>query len=230
MLAIDWINDVSGNALKLMLGVKQVKWHRCDGQSANLASGLVVQAEGLSILGEPACTILLEQHIPSPSLFPNGNKGMPMALSAWRDTIGHTVKDDAYGLKAHAALVMRQIEDGRPYLQGNDISLADIQAAAWILSGNIQNIVSDVAGISEWCARLAPLLQPNGEQDLQNIAVPKTTVAEKMLVREIDVASDTLSVTITARSDLLCWGYLLDGTAICVSPLSHSFIRDETMN
>jgi len=107
-------------------------------------------------------------------------------------------------------------------LQGDKISLADIQAAAWILAGDMRDIVSTVPGIPEWCARLSPLLQSKGKQGFVDMQMPRPMVTEKMQMREIGIEESSLPVIISAKTDLLYWGYLPDDRAICVSPLSHS--------
>ena len=108
----------------------------------------------------------LEQHCPEPSLFPGGNEGLALALSAWSDKaffepgaglsmgtnqdIPEAILQDRkaffnfmdfdtlstslphlYGqLRAHAALVDRQLGDGRAFLLGDAASWTDVLASA----------------------------------------------------------------------------------------------------
>ena len=77
MVLLDYSDDVVGNALKMALGIKSIAWQRSEGLAKSMASSAVIQTEGVTILGEPACIILLEDTIAEPSLFPNGNRGSP---------------------------------------------------------------------------------------------------------------------------------------------------------
>jgi glutathione S-transferase len=111
----------------------------------------------------------VEELFPEPTLFPNGNRGMPLALSWWSDDLaGQTEGDRA---DAHAALILRQLSDGRDFLQGPVPGLADAQAYAG-LSVAWCDLVSSIflAGkdplLSDWFERVTAL----GEGDRQDMS------------------------------------------------------------
>ncbi|WND03481.1 hypothetical protein QGN29_03730 [Temperatibacter marinus] len=116
---------------QLMLAHKGVDWL----VSEEDTQGEICLSQGtIQLVGEEAIILALEYLKPEPSLFPNGNKGMPMALSFWRKKMAESSEDST----AQSGLVMRQMDDGRSFLQGEHLSLADIQAASWILNKSIE--------------------------------------------------------------------------------------------
>ena len=70
---------------------------------------------------------LLEKTNPEPSLFPNSNRGMPIALSFWSEHAASGPHHAGLG-NPHADLVARQLTDGRAFLQGDAPGLADIES------------------------------------------------------------------------------------------------------
>ncbi len=77
--------------------------------------------------GWVAALDLLEQTKPEPSLFPNSNRGMPIALSFWGEHAAGGPHHAGLG-NPHADLVARQLADGRAFLQGDAPGLADIES------------------------------------------------------------------------------------------------------
>ncbi len=93
----------------------------------------VLAWEDGTVTGAAAIILYLEASITDPSLFPNGNMGMPLALLHWRDTMKSSDKSDDSKLEANAQLITRQLADGRLFLQGSQPGLADICCASWLM-------------------------------------------------------------------------------------------------
>lgn len=83
--------------------------------------------------GTAAALLVIEASVPSPSLFPNGNIGMPLALLHWRSSMMNTTPADTDIIQSNAELVSRQISDGRDFLQGSKPGLADLCSASWLI-------------------------------------------------------------------------------------------------
>lgn len=228
MVEIDWLDSAVGNTIRLVLGMKNIPWQRQQGMAKKYKSRCVMRFDNVVIVGESACTILIEDTVPNPSLFPNGNKGMPMALASWRDKVARGKGDSFF--KAQALLVMRQMVGERPFLQGPHMGLADIQAGSWVLLEGIYNHVDTIDGVAEWAERLSPYLLSQGDNDLLNVAIPKsikqpnTAGGDVAIYREVGLDDEGLSITIMHKSDLLIWGRLDNGDSVCLSPLSHSVV------
>lgn len=107
-------------------------WRAADGPlSAILAGAIghpVLQKGSTFWVSSLAVIEALEELFPEPTLFPNGNRGMPLALSWWSDDLSEQAT--AEQVAAHAALIARQLADGRDFLQGPAPGLADAQAYA----------------------------------------------------------------------------------------------------
>ncbi len=157
LIDIDWLDSAVGNTIRLMLGMKNIPWQRRQGMAEKYKSRCVIAGGDITVIGEAACIIVIEDTIPNPSLFPNGNKGMPMALASWRDKVTNGIGAEFY--KAQASLVMRQMVGGRPFLQGQHMGLADIQAGSWVLLECVYGDVESVDGLTEWAERLTPFLR-----------------------------------------------------------------------
>lgn len=218
MVSIDFHNDIIGNALKMMLGLKSVAWERREGLAGQLASSCAIQTDDVTILGESACIIVLEDTLPEHSLFPNGNRGMPMALAHWRDKV--STVSDSRSLKAHAALVLRQIHDGRDYLQGPEPSLADINSAAWILETGLESDPTSPDMLTNWCGRMRKLQDHEGSDNFTP-AFHENSEPINAVLHESGCEAGDLSISITGESDTLIYGKLADGNRIITSPLSH---------
>ena len=152
MLKLDFKNSAIGNAMSIALGVKGIVFVQTDGLCDQHDAACVLVQDQTVILGEAACLLVLEENIPTPSFFPNGNKGMPIALSHWRDRMFE--QNDETTLKAQVGLVMRQMDDGRDFLQGPNVALADIHSAAWVMD---KPAVHGVAGVAAWLDRMIAL-------------------------------------------------------------------------
>ena len=218
MVLLDYSDEAVGNALKMALGIKSVPWQRSEGLASSMASSAAIQTGDVTILGEPACIILLEDTIAEPSLFPNGNRGMPMALAHWRDNI--STMSDSRSLKAHAALVLRQIDDGRDYLQGPNPSLADVNSAAWIFETGLENEEETSPILKAWCQRMRTFLKP---LDTGNLVIPFLEDAPHIAaaLEEFGSGHGNLPLSLTGQSDMLIYGTLDDESRIITSPLSH---------
>ena len=222
MILLDYSDEVIGNALKMALGIKSVPWQHSEGLANSMASSAAIQTDDITILGEPACIILLEDSLPNHSLFPNGNRGMPMALAHWRDNI--STMSDSRSLKAHAALVLRQIHDDRDYLQGPNPSLADINSAAWILETGLENDPASSEMLTNWCKRMRAFLISNGTNDLA-IDFHDDSAHKNATLQELSGSLGKLAFSITGESDTLMYGLLPNGNRIISSPLSHEITQ-----
>lgn len=90
----------------------------------------ILQVGSCYFEGSMIATLALEQLQPEPSLFPNGNCGMPLALGWWSDHFYNAVSqgNDPAQLHRNATLICRQIANGRDYLQGAEPGLADVHS------------------------------------------------------------------------------------------------------
>lgn len=175
--------------IRLALGIKGLAWHfvqtplimpkpKLTALTGGYRKTPVLQI-GADIFCYTQCIArALEQHCPERSLFPAGNEGLSLALSAWSDkaffepgaglsmgtnqdipepllqdrkaffnfmdfdtlttNLGHL-----YGqLRSHAALVDRQLSDGRAYLLGDVASWVDVLAffVIWMSRANIAEV------------------------------------------------------------------------------------------
>ncbi len=111
------------------------------------------QADGMA-----AALLVLEASAPTPSLFPNGNIGMPLALLHWRSSMMNTSPADTDIIQSNAELVARQISDGRDFLQGNEPGLADLCSASWLIPRRAA-LTPDHPLVS-WLQRMIRLEQP----------------------------------------------------------------------
>lgn len=195
--------------IRLVLGIKGLAWHsvqiplimpkpKLTALTGGYRKTPVLQI-GAEIFCDTQCIArALEQHCPEPSLFPAGNEGLALALSAWSDKaffepgaglsmgtnqeIPEAVLEDRkaffnfmdfdtlptslphlYGqLRAHAALVDRQLSDGRGYLLGDAASWADVLAyfVIWMSRANIAKapgLFSTFASLEAWEQRMAAI-------------------------------------------------------------------------
>ena len=107
-------------------------WAATDGPLSAILAGAIghpiLQKGSTFWVSSLAAIEALEELFPEPTLFPNGNRGMPLALSWWSDDLSEqaTVEQVA----AHVTLITRQLADGRDFLQGPAPGLADAQAYA----------------------------------------------------------------------------------------------------
>ena len=133
---------------------------------------LLMDKEGSS--GWVAALDLLEKIAPEPSLFPNGNCGMPIALSFWSDHAA-TKTSLTGNFSPYAELISRQIADGRPYLQGDAPGLADIESYIAVMAAPEEDLPALVAS---WRKRMTVLKNsvesqaldtPEAEHHLQSV-------------------------------------------------------------
>jgi hypothetical protein len=100
----------------------------------------------------------LERHSPEPSLFPNGNRGMPIALKYWSEQF-LADGEDADAVEGHLSLIARQMEDGRDFLQGGEPGLADILSFAPVVilknrGVAIMELITENPSLVNWCQRM----------------------------------------------------------------------------
>lgn len=127
MIQVAASNEFDWLFLELCCAVKGFATERTAGHrpSMQLANGRVV--------GLAASAIALEALAPTPSLFPNGNIGMPLALIEWSKTKSDLSGGATAHLTANVDLIDRQLADGRSFLQGEQPGLADVCSAAWVM-------------------------------------------------------------------------------------------------
>lgn len=140
----------------------------------------------------------LEQRFPEPTLFPDGNEGLSLTLSAWSDkaffepgaglSMGtnaelpepiltdrkaffnfmdfetlHASLPHLYSqLRGHAALLERQLSDGRDYLLGDGPGWVDILAyfPVWMVRANVTDIDAlfvTFPALADWEARMGAI-------------------------------------------------------------------------
>jgi len=109
----------------------------------------------IQIMGPAAACLYLEAIIPTPSLFPNGNMGMPLALLHWWQSMIKLPAGNEAVLIANSLLISRQMKDGRPFLQGPSPGLADISAASWCIPH--QHLFENDTSLSLWIERMQTL-------------------------------------------------------------------------
>lgn len=123
--------------ISIILALKNVMWTHSDcyppaiSQLKDTDNHMPVMQYGSCFFeGSLIATIALEQLLPEPSLFPNGNCGMPLALGWWGDEFYNSISksNDASLLMKNCTLITRQIADGRDYLQGGKPGLADVHS------------------------------------------------------------------------------------------------------
>lgn len=146
------------------------------------------------VTGAAAVLLALEAGVPTPSLFPNGNIGMPLALLHWRAHMASIAPSSAGILQANAELVARQMADGRPYLQGNAPGLADICAGSWIMPK--QNTLSSNKVLDAWLKRLTTLAESGPESPIECLADRSNLLTlEKQGLLELNERDGILFVT-----------------------------------
>jgi glutathione S-transferase len=140
----------------------------------------------------------LERRFPEPTLFPAGNEGLALALSAWSDkaffepgaglsmgtnpelpepiltdrkaffnfmdfeTLDASLPHFYSQLRGHAALIERQLSDGRDYFLGEGPGWVDILAyfPVWMVRANVADIDSLLVkfeALAAWEARLSAI-------------------------------------------------------------------------
>ncbi len=133
---------------------------------------LLIGKQGAS--GWVAALDLLEKARPEPSLFPNGNCGMPIALSFWSDHAAIKISENR-NFSPYAELISRQIADGRRFLQGDAPGLADIESLIAVSGAAKEDLP---ALVSSWRKRMTglknsvsshPMETRKAEQQLQDL-------------------------------------------------------------
>lgn len=124
----------------------------------------VILAGTEGALGWVAGLDLLEAVKPEPGLFPNGNRGMPIALGFWSEQAAGAPVPKGIP-NPHAGLISRQLEDGRQFLQGPVPGLADVESFIAISSQTSQPPdLEHYPKVKAWQARMAALLENNGRE------------------------------------------------------------------
>ncbi|GAB4139426.1 MAG: hypothetical protein Tsb0016_06080 [Sphingomonadales bacterium] len=169
--------------LRKILALKQLAYGLCHhpaGGGGGPPPGVVWLQWGRAVLAGPVlAAIAVEAAQPRPTLFPNGNRGLPLTLLLWSgDTATRALRNPATRA-AHAALIGRQLHDGRAFMQGAQIGLADV--AAWALLAASGNEAGLPAALMGWFERVSALghgaatpLSPS--QCAQHRAAPATSL------------------------------------------------------
>ncbi len=153
-------DDVASVAIRLALAIKGVEFKA--GDKPPLEGTPALYADNSWHVGFIAILDALEQYVAQPSLFPNGNRGMPIALKYWSDQFladGMTADYDADIMRGHLSLIARQMEDGRDFLQGHEPGLADILSFAPIailkkLGRDVMALLGDGSLLENWYQRM----------------------------------------------------------------------------
>ncbi len=147
MISIAFTNPEEKCLLSLSCGIKNLAFTEKAGTSR-----VGIYFDGHEVLGQAACLLVLEALAPAPSLFPNGNLGMPLALLRWQETMASVAPHNTKVLTANAELIVRQMHDGRSYLQGDSPGLADIVSASWLLPK--REALSISQQLNDWLDRM----------------------------------------------------------------------------
>ncbi|GEQ98476.1 hypothetical protein JCM17844_21130 [Iodidimonas gelatinilytica] len=118
-------------------------------------AGIYIQWGRRFFSGAQLATLALEAASPEPTLFPNGNNGMPLALGFWSAHAIRASKQNSETLLAHAQLLARQLADGRPFLQGTRPGLADVEG--WFFLTSCPAIRRPDAHLAAWHRRVHAL-------------------------------------------------------------------------
>lgn len=157
MVSVTFTSPEEKWLLKLTLGLKGISssaWRQAKETSISLP--------GCQVRGATACLLVLECLAPNPSLFPNGNMGMPVALLHWQRSMAQVSMSAMDCILANAELIGRQLHDGRAFLQGDQPGLADIASASWLLSKNKQ--LSEGHKLAPWLKRMAEIGDAGGSK------------------------------------------------------------------
>ncbi len=146
--------------LRKILALKQLAYglcyHTADG-SGGPAPGAAWLQWGRAVLAGPVLSaIAVEAAQPRPTLFPNGNLGLPLTLLLWSGDAAARAAREQATRDAHAALIGRQLHDGRAFMQGTQIGLADV--AAWaLLAASGGDDAGLTAPLADWYRRVSAL-------------------------------------------------------------------------
>lgn len=224
IIEVDWVGDVVGRTLQIALNQKGIYWLRAEGLSLRHGGASVLKSGNQIALGEAAIILALEEDIPGNSFFPNGNRGMPIALAAWRDKVAQKLKNASSDfIVAQAGLVARQMHDGRSFLQGEAPSLADIVSAAWMLQPEAKAVLEKSGMLLGWTARMDQLLttKPNPASNsvcLEEL-VSENKVHNKILMTGAGAQLDSIEGTLVGSSEDFHLIKLENGIQYIVSPL-----------
>ncbi len=125
---------------------------------------LLIGKEGAC--GWVAALDLMEKARPEPSLFPNGNRGMPIALSFWSDHAATKTSENG-NFSPYVELISRQIADGRRFLQGDAPGLADIESYIAVSRAAEEGLL---ALVSAWRKRMVDLKRSVSSQPIEKRA------------------------------------------------------------
>ena len=229
---VDWQNEVVGRLLVMALNLKKVSWRRVPGLAGKYASDAVLETKDGVVLGEQAIILALDEAIKTDSFFPNGNRGMPIALAHWRDRImaQFGLGVTAEYLVTQAGLVARQMHDNRLFLQGNAPSLADLNSAAWMLEPAIKEILLQKGIMAGWLERMVALMAapdynvPMNAIELLDL-VQEQVEKQRVSIKAINIDAEAQEADLLGANQDLILIELSCGTKCLVSPLGHQIER-----
>ena len=224
-------NTPASVRIRKIFALKGLQWGSCEIDGEVGGNGDVSSAAAIlsGALGQPilqfehrlwvsslAVTDAIEALCPDPTLFPNGNRGMPLALSWWSDDFGGTTSPEQ--ISAHAALIARQLADGRSFLQGSTPGLADVQAFAGLTAATAgkKDATPDLPDVvTAWQARMISL----GEGDPTTVT-PDAALAT-LAAATIPAGHGEQKIRIVATNGCAVSGALVtsgpDGHAVAVN-------------
>jgi len=178
-----------------VLALKNIPWtfNRIDTQTlAHFPGGKenlpVLQVNRSFFVGSLVSMVALEQLKPEPTIFPNGNCGMPLALAWWGDDFFRTItgNPDSELIQKYCALISRQIVDGRHFLQGEQAGLADVQSYAPLCALKESDlnipILESKSLLRAWYQRVGTL----GTAGFQEISITSDDLPVNFSDREVD--------------------------------------------
>lgn len=89
---------------------------------------------------------------------------MPIALLHWQRSMAATSPSSTDAVLANAELIARQMQDGRPFLQGEHAGLADIASASWLLPMREQ--LPEHHSLLTWLDRMAAIAEADGNEQI----------------------------------------------------------------
>lgn len=205
------------------MGIKNLKLDVNQDLVDRWPGSVVLDYDNVFILGETAVMIAVDRLWSPFSLFPNGNRGMPIGILHWRDAARDAARTGALqSVIAHAGLVKRQMHDGRRYLQGDDPSLADVHAAAWMLEPDARRVITEPENLIDWRDRMQAFVgagKSPTEAPLSDLNLPQTKPTEVVLHPLNTNYGDSLFATLLAADSDLQLMRTLRGQRIMVSAL-----------
>ncbi len=205
--------------LNRILALKNISWsyNQIDDKTfANFPGGQdglpILQYNRCFFVGSLVSMVALEQIKSEPTIFPNGNCGMPLALAWWSNDFFQTnlrQADDKL-LQKYCTLITRQIADGRDFLQGAQAGLADVHSYAPLRAlkecGQNISILDNDPLLAPWYQRVRNI----GIKGFQTISVDENNLlnnssAGVVEFQECDSIADKETLNWKNQGNIFLW-------------------------